>query len=124
MRQVAVFLLVGALTWCVYMASLVLGQRLMAWPDWLTITVAYVVTVSFHFTVNRSITFAASQGRLARQLPRHGVLIVANYAVTLLLNMVLIDTLHWNLYVSASAVVLLTSAMNFALSKYWIFAAE
>jgi len=123
-KQIAVFLVVGAVTWCVYMASLAFGHQLMGWSDVLTISVAYVVTVSFHFTANRYFTFQAGQGRLARQLPRHGVLIVLNYALTLLLNTLLVTRLHWNLYFAASVVVVLTSALNFALSKYWIFAAR
>ena len=106
------------------MASLAFGQQVMQWPNILTISVAYVVTVSFHFTVNRHITFSAGKGSLAKQLPRQAVLIAANYLVTLALNTLLINQLHWNLYAAASFVVVVTSALNFALSKYWIFAAK
>lgn len=124
MRQLVIFLLVGALTWCVYMASLAFGQQIMLWPNVLTISVAYVITVTFHFTVNRYITFGAGTGSLAIQLPRQAVLIACNYFLTLMLNTLLVNQLHWSLYTAASVVVVVTSALNFALSKYWIFAAK
>ena len=124
MRQLAVFLVVGALTWCVYMASLAFGKEIMLWPNVVTLSVAYVVTVSFHFTVNRYITFGAGQGSLAKQLPRQAVLIASNYVLTLLLNTLLVNQLQWSLYTAATVVVVVTSALNFALSKYWIFAAK
>lgn len=106
------------------MASLAFGQEIMLWPNVLILSVAYVVTVSFHFTVNRYITFSAGQGSLAKQLPRQAVLIAANYFLTLLLNTLLVNQLHWSLYTAATVVVVVTSALNFALSKYWIFAAR
>ena len=122
LRQLATFLVVGGLAWGVYMAGLAFGHQLMRWPDWLTITAAFAVSVAFHFTVNRYFTFAARHENFARQLPRHGALIVANYTLTLLLNLLLIEWLHWNIYLSASVIVLLTTPMNFAVSKYWVFA--
>ena len=115
------YLLVGAVTAILYFAaiafcieSLFLGYRF-------SVSVAYFSAVTFHFMANRTFTFAAQNRPVRGQISRYVIILLVNYMITLGVISFMVNQLSISHYKSAFVAIVITVAMGYLASKFWIF---
>ena len=116
MRQLAIYLAVGATGFAIYLATYLLCSWL---PDAVAVSIAYVVALAVHFTLNRRVTFA-SDNPAVHQVGRYLTLAGINYVVSTLVSVAL---LRLGLYplLALFAGAICTTAIGFVASKHWVF---
>jgi putative flippase GtrA len=113
------FLVVGVLSVGVDTAALVVLRELVGLPLALATTLAFALTLAVNFSLNMGFVFGVS-GRLAGRLTRYAVLVVVNYALTLLLVLGIAALCAH--YVAAKLIAVACCALlNFAAYRHWVF---
>jgi len=101
-------------------AILVALRELTSTPLWLATSVSFTVALGVSFSLNMRWVFAA-QGGLPGRLARYGVLVVVNYALTLVLVLALAGAgMH---YLLARWIAIAVAAIvNYVAYHRWVFA--
>nr|WP_297424221.1 GtrA family protein [uncultured Actinotalea sp.] len=118
-RPLVVYLAIGGLSYVVDAGLLYLLVTAGA-PLWAAASVGYWTSVVLNFALNRSVFRADSATRWHRQAVRYGVLLVVNFAATLMI-LQLGEAAGVPVLVSKTAAVVLTAAWNFVLYRVWVF---
>lgn len=87
----------------------------------IAVSIAYAFALTFHFSVNRIITFSAISRSVYAQLARYTVMIGLNYLTTMAIVISMVSFLLASAYTGALAAILFNLMMNYWLSKEWIF---
>ncbi|MDF1761461.1 MAG: GtrA family protein [Coxiellaceae bacterium] len=116
------YLSVGAMTFALYYLLLWLAFSVMQWQYALSVTIAYLFSILFHFVSNRHITFRVKKGGISRQFMRYLVVVFVNYIIQQLSVRVLYKVLATNFYFSNFIGLVLTTLVGYVLINYWVFA--
>lgn len=119
-RHLISYLLVGGLTVLVDIGLLALLHEVGSVPLGVATTVAYCAAVGMNFLLNRNLMSSRGSRGLTRHAFRYGVLVVANYVITLVVVTTVGQVSNWYL-VAKAAVVAGSTTWNFLLYRYWVF---
>lgn len=122
-RSILSFLAVGAASAIVNFASFGIFWSLVGLPYAYAVSIAYVLSVIFHFTANRHITFKSQGTNFLPQLSKYLVLIFINYFVTLFIVNYVVTVLHLSPYFGLVMAIGATVLTGYFMSRYWIFQA-
>ena len=115
------FALVGLATAAIYFALFALFEGVLAWDYRIAVSIAYGVSVAFHFTANRNVTFGGKGGRIGSQLIKYAAVAGINYAVTLLVTATVVEVFKLSAYLGVVAAVATTTVTGYILFRDWVF---
>jgi putative flippase GtrA len=115
------FGVVGVITAAIYFFVMWFASSVLNFGYILAVSMAYFVSTSFHYLVNRYFTFSAHGGRHSGQLARYMVLWIINYTITIIVVNVSVEHLGLAAYLGVCAAVMITVFVGYFLSRYWIF---
>jgi putative flippase GtrA len=82
---------------------------------------AYVLTVVFHFNVNRRFTFRSHAANLAIHAKKYLVMVLLNFVLTLLIVRFCVEVLQLSPYFGTAASIGATVCVGYVMAKFWIF---
>ncbi|TAL75472.1 MAG: GtrA family protein [Burkholderiaceae bacterium] len=115
------YLVVGGLTAAIYFGLITLCVKVASIDYRVSISIAYVVAVSFHFFANRNLTFRAVGSNVLHQGFRYVIVLVVNYLVILLAAYCLVDLLGMTSYLAAILSMLIPTCIGYFIFKFWVF---
>jgi putative flippase GtrA len=119
-KSLTLFAIVGALIAVFYISFFTFLWKTAHLNYQLAISIAYIVAVILHFFANRYFTFK-SNNPITQQIPRYFTILVINYFVTLFVMHIAVETFKLPPYVGILATIGVTFALNYFVSKLWIF---
>lgn len=123
MKQMGAFVAVGGLTALVYGGLTALFLNVLGMNYRVGVSIAYLTSIALHFSLNRHITFRAAGSRALPQVWRYLTMAGINYLATLIIVSIVVDGLHWNVYVGVVLAVLATIVIGYVLARLWVFKA-
>lgn len=114
------YVAIGGLSFVVDAGLLWLATSVLGWPVWAGATLGYWTGVVVNFTLNR-LLLGRREANLLRQTVRYGILLGANYVVTLTL-LHLASTWGIPVVVAKSGIVAASTCWNYLLYRAWVFA--
>ncbi len=115
------FGVVGAATAAIYFLILAFQLEALRFNYTLSVSIAYVGAVVFHFIANRLFTFGAERTNILIQLPKYLVLLFVNYLLTIFIARFVVDKAGLSAYYGVLASVPFIMVVGYALSKFWIY---
>jgi putative flippase GtrA len=113
------FLIVGALSFAIDLGTLALLHEVFGLDLWIATPIAFIVSLIFNYSVQRSFTFR-SQSRRDVSFLKYVVLVVFNIGATdVIVNAVVGLGISYTVGKIISTI--LTMVWNFLLYRYWIF---
>ncbi len=116
-----IYLGIGGLTALVYFVFIALSIEILDFGYRVSVSVAYVLAVSFHFLANRRFTFRVVDNRFIHQWIRYFGVLVINYLITLAVVSFCVDRLGVSTYLSASLAIVVTVGVGYFATKFWVF---
>lgn len=120
-RSILSFLIVGALSAVVNFSSFGLLWNWLGLNYQIAVTIAYILSVIFHFVANRRFTFQSHGTHFFRHLPKYAVMILINYLITLLIVRISVEILHLSPYIGIILAIGATVNIGYLLSRFWVF---
>lgn len=118
------FGLVGILTFGVNFLSFSLFFGLLHAGYQLAVSLAYVVTVCFHFFLNKVFTFGAAAQKFHRNLLRYVAMLGLNYVITITASWITVEVVGASPYWAVVASTAGTALSSFFVMKYFVFSAR
>lgn len=115
------FGLVGFGTAVIYFALMWFLDSILGLHYKIGVSIAYIVSTTFHFFANRHFTFSASEGNQGSQLMRYLMLWLVNYLLTMAVVSFCVEAIKLSPYLGVCLAVLLTTTTGFILSRNWVF---
>ncbi|EKD75548.1 MAG: hypothetical protein ACD_44C00102G0003 [uncultured bacterium] len=115
------FLTVGALSAGVYFLSFSICWKLLRLSYPYAISIAYVLSVLFHFTANRNITFKSYGTNILPQTLKYLTMVIMNYGITLLIVNIAVEILHLSPYIGIVCAIGATVGSGYLMSRLWVF---
>ena len=115
------FALVGLTTAAIFFGSMWLFESFFKLNYLISISLAYFFSTGFHFLANKYFTFNCSNQDHGMQMIRYLILWFVNYGITLFVVSFLVTRFDANPYIGVCFSVVITMAIGFILSKYWVF---
>lgn len=115
------FGVVGAATAAIYFLILAFQLESLRFHYTLSVTIAYVVAVVFHFIANRLFTFGSEKTNVLIQLPKYLILLLINYFLTIFIVRFVVDKVGLNAYYGVLASVPFIMVIGYVLSKFWVY---
>lgn len=112
---------VGFVTAVIYFALMWFLDFVMSLQYKVGVSIAYLVSTTFHFLANRYFTFSASDGHQGSQLVRYMVLWLVNYLLTMAVVSFCVEVIKLSPYLGVCLAVLITNTTGFILSRNWVF---
>lgn len=117
-----IYLLIGGLSALFYFSILMIGIEVFNWHYRLVLTIAYLLTVGFHFFANRKYTFLLINNQfMLPQLMRYICVLLGNYLITLGVVSFMVNKLSCSIYIGAGLAIALTVLVGYLALKYWVF---
>ncbi len=114
--------MVGGSSAVVNLATFTVCWHFFHWPNAMSVTAAYFVSVLVHFLGNRYITFRAMKHQpLWRNLKKYVVMVGINYLISLGVVHVGVKTFALYPPIAAALAIIATVGLGFVLSKLWVF---
>ena len=123
-RKIASYLIVGGATFVVYYFILWSLFDLFRLNYPVAVTFSYFLASTFHFLVNRNVTFKVGNGKYKRQIYYYLLVAFLNYLIQLGVINLLYGFLGLNLYISAFIGIFITVIVGFTLLNNWVFRGE
>lgn len=117
------FLTVGALSAGVYFLSFSICWKLLKLSYFYAVSIAYVLSVLFHFTANRNITFKCYEAKILPQTLKYLTMVMINYGITLLIVNIVVEILRLSPYIGIVCSIGATVGSGYLMSRFWIFQA-
>lgn len=118
------FSTVGALTAFLNIAAFTLLWKILALNYQLAVSIAYLIAIAFHFTVNRSLTFRSRGTNIFPQLKKYLTVTLGNYLITLCIVRITVETFHLSPYIGILSAIVTTVGTGYFAGKFWIFKAS
>jgi len=115
------YLVVGGLAAVINFSAFGFCWQLMHLNYKLAISIAFILSVMFHFTANRRFTFQSQHIAVRLQIPRYLSMVAVNYVVTLIVMQVVVEILHLSPYLGTVAAIGMTVGSGYIMSRYWVF---
>ena len=119
--QLAKFLTVGLITFGINFFSFHFFFGVMGWDYRIAVSLAYVITVTSHFWLNRFFTFSASEQRILHNVGKYLLLLPLNYGVTLAVVGLVVEVAGLSPYLGVITSTLATSSVSFLILKHFVF---
>jgi len=119
--QLAKFLTVGLITFGINFFSFHIFFGIAGWDYRIAVSLAYVITVTSHFCLNRFFTFSASEQPIFHNVGKYLLLLPLNYGVTLAVVGVVVELAGLSPYLGVIASTLATSSVSFFVLKHFVF---
>lgn len=118
-RQIAMFLVVGAVCYGVYLVAFKALRTVT--PDVVALTIAYVASVLLHFSLNKAFTFRTAPPLHGRMVTRYLAVVAINYVVSTTIGLSL---LKYGVvpFLALGIAIAATTALGFVLIRQWVFA--
>lgn len=123
-RSFGVFLLVGFLTALCYFGVFGVLYSGFKFQYRMSVSVAYVLAILFHFIMNRNVTFLSKSTRLFPQVFRYIIMTIGNYIVTLAIVTFSTEMSGYSPYIGVFIAVSITLVSGYLLSRFWVFRRE
>lgn len=120
-RTFSMFLMVGALTAAAYFAIFTLLWKILHIDYRVSVTLAYVSSVTFQFFSNRNLTFKKKSDSLFFQGVRYMGLLIINYLITISIVEYTVKFLLLSPYLGIVFSVGVTVFTGYFLSKRWVY---
>jgi len=114
------YLIFGAITAGIYFSVFTIFYEYFHLNYNIAISIAYMLAVTFHFIVNRRVTFKAHGHALNRQLLKYLVMLGINYGITLLV-MYIIVYFSLSPYLGMVFSIGVTIVSGYLIAKIWVF---
>jgi len=121
-RKLPQFLLVGGSTFVLYIGLQTLFARLGLRPL-VALTVAYLLSITFHYTANRLYTWAWHAHSLSGTVPsiaRYAVMTCTSYGITLVIAKA-VTAFGFDIRIGMTLSVLVTMCASYILQRFWVF---
>lgn len=115
------FLAVGAITAGIYFFIFTVFWKMLHVDYRVSVSIAYVLSVTFQFLTNRGVTFKNHSHNVLNQLIRYVVMLVINYGITMAVVEYTVKVLLLSPYFGVIFSVGITVITGFLLSKLWVF---
>lgn len=120
-RTITVFLTIGTLTTLLYFALFTVIWEILHIDYKMAVTISYLTALSFHFFMNRKITFQSSHGKIAAHIIKYAVMAFVNYLITLAIVEFSVKLLLLSPYLGVLISVGTTVVTGYFMSKLWVF---
>jgi len=120
-RYIAAFLTVGALSAVVNFCSFSFFWKIVGIPYQYAVSIAYVLSVIFHFTGNRNVTFKSREPNLFLQVSKYLTMVLTNYLITLAIVHFVVEKLHFSPYIGIITSIGTTVWTGYLMSRLWVF---
>jgi putative flippase GtrA len=120
-RSIAIFLMVGMLTAAVYFFVFSILWKLLNIDYRVSVSIAYVLSVTFQFFTNRKVTFKSHGNNLFRQMLKYVVMLALNYIITITVVEFTVRFLLLSPYLGVVFSVGITVITGYLLSRLWIY---
>lgn len=87
----------------------------------LAYTLSYILSVTYHFTLNRAITFKAHGHALSNQMLRYLAMILTCYLVTSGIMYISIELASLSSYLGMINAMGVSVIISYGMSRYWVF---
>jgi len=115
------FLAVGLTTMVVQFSSFALMWDIFHLPQRVSVSISYLMAVTFHFLSNRSFTFQAGNANVFKQLVKYIAVTCLNYVITIVVVDVCVKIFFLSPYIGVMAAIATTVMTGFLFLKYWVF---
>ncbi len=112
---------VGAITAAIYFFVMWVVNSGLGINYVVAVSLAYILSTTFHFVANRHFTFTATLGHQGHQFVRYLVLWLINYIITIGVVTLSVEKFRWSPYLGVCISVILTMCTGYALARYWVF---
>jgi putative flippase GtrA len=85
------------------------------------VTIAYIITIAVHFTLNRTFTYNATESPIAHHASKYGVLLAINYVINLSVSIITVEVCGLSLYFAVIFATVIIMCSSFFLMKYFVF---
>jgi putative flippase GtrA len=115
------FGLVGIVTFGVNFLSFSVFFGLLRLDYRVAVSLAYVLTVCFHFLLNKTFTFGAMEQKLRHNAPRYVLMLALNYVITIVASWLTVEVVGASPYLGVVASTAGTALSSFFVMKYFVF---
>lgn len=115
------FLTIGILTAVINFTSFGFFWKFINLDYKIAVSIAYILSVVFHFTANRNVTFK-QQGECRYQVPKYLSIVLLNYVLTMTVMYVVVEIAQLSPYVGSVAAIGVTIATGYIMLRNWVFA--
>lgn len=119
--QITIFGLIGIATFVLNYSFVWLFYGFIALDYRLAVTLAYIITVIVHFTLNRIFTYKAEGYPLMGQWVKYAMMLVINYLITLSVCIITVEIFKLNPYFGIIFAAGITMFSSFLFMKYFVF---
>lgn len=120
-RAITFFLGIGALTALVYFALFTVIWQLLHIDYRIAVTISYLIAISFHFLMNRRVTFRVARGNFIPHIMKYAVTAFMNYLITILIVEFSVKLLLLSPYLGVLIAVGVTVVTGYLMLKFWVF---
>ncbi len=120
-RSFYLFLLVGAFTALCNFTIFGFLYSLLRIPYRISVSVAYVLALLVHFSMNRNVTFLSNNSRLFPQIFRYIIVTVFNYLITITVVTLTVELFMLSPYVGVAFAISITCLSGYFLARFWVF---
>lgn len=120
-RSITVFLIIGALTALLYFTLFAVIWETLHVDYKIAVTISYLSAISFHFFMNRKITFRSSHGKIMPQIIKYAIMAFINYLIAITVVELSVKLLLLSPYVGVLISVGATVMTGYFMSKLWVF---
>ena len=120
-KSVLLFITVGCFSAVFYISLFTLLLKMLHFHYQIAISIAYVVSATLYFLVNRKVTFKNSINATSQQLPRYLILLMINYLVTLTVMHTTVEILSLPPYIGIVAAIGTTFMLSYTIFRFWVF---
>lgn len=115
------FASVGTMSAIVYFSLFTLLWKVLSINYMISVSIAYLTTVTFYFFTNRYLTFKSHHGSIKKQLGKFVLMVLLNYLITVKIIHYAVETLALTPYIGMLFAVATTFIISYLLSKFWVF---
>lgn len=119
-KKLVSFLLVGGTTAIIYLLICSILYEHYQINNFISVSVAYFVAVSFHFLANRFFTFKAQGMKITHQLKNYCVLLGVSYSTMILFTQGAC-AMQLSPYLGMLAAVFINFIITYMLCNFWVF---
>jgi putative flippase GtrA len=119
--EIGKFIIVGITTMLINIFSVYALYGVLREDYREAVTISYIITVCFHFFLNKFFTFDAAAQKLRRNTPRYGMMLLLNYFITIVASWLTVGIIGSSPYVGVVAATGGSALMSFFIMKYFVF---
>jgi putative flippase GtrA len=121
LRNLAKFSLVGFLTAAIYFQMMWFADVILGLPYILAISMAYCMSMIFHFVANKYFIFAVAGKSYKAEILRYLLMWFINFLITIMVVSVCVNLLQLSPYLGVCVSVLFSMCCSYIMCRFWVF---